>query len=283
MLTYDLLCNDPGICSSTHPLEQIDENSWTNGAHQMSIMDEAQFDFEISPLTPGENSWYSSSSEEQSNTEGFPQMHRQYSVNSSSPSVQTLFPHSAFSAYVKASPMAAAEISPGGQILHKRCFRFLSAIQKKEDSAPQISTVTASASNNRHQKSKTESSFGHMIAERNRRIRLKQHFTNLYSLLPGKTKRDKDSILVNTTSYLRELKLQVAKLEQQNKSLLKFIQKPISNKSEGSNKIPQLSLVKNPTLNGMQDEEQNEEESIVEWETILDDQVLMDGWLEEIL
>ncbi|XP_059074697.1 transcription factor bHLH93 isoform X2 [Cryptomeria japonica] len=155
----------------------------------------------------------------------------------SSPSVQTLCAHSAFAAYVKAGPIAAFESSTGGHILHKRCFRFLISIQEKKGRAAQISGLNASASdyNNQHQKARTDSAFEHLIAERNRRTRLKVHFSNLYSLLPKKSKRDKYSILANTTSYLKELKLRVIQLEQQNQNLLKLVSKSFP-KAEGSKK-----------------------------------------------
>ncbi|GLJ23393.1 hypothetical protein SUGI_0442580 [Cryptomeria japonica] len=42
-----------------------------------------------------------------------------------------------------------------------------------------------------------------------------QKLKNLYSLLPRNCKKDKHSILANTTYYLTELKLRVCELEQQ--------------------------------------------------------------------
>ncbi|XP_057813520.2 uncharacterized protein LOC131027459 [Cryptomeria japonica] len=231
LVTDDMFGENPGLYSRIHPVAQMD------------VMEEVQF--KLPPLTPTENSWYSNSSEEYSYTDGFYEILHQCSVNSSSlnissPSAQSLSANSAFTAYVQGDPKAGLDISSGGHILHKRCFKFFGLIQEKRESETQMSTATAPAGNhsNQHQKSKIDlrnkSAFEHMIAERNRRIRLKQHFSNLYSFLPKHSKRDKHSILANTESYLRELKLRLAELEQQNENLLKLI--PEDN-NEGSSRF----------------------------------------------
>ncbi|XP_057813563.1 uncharacterized protein LOC131027495 isoform X1 [Cryptomeria japonica] len=133
--------------------------------------------------------------------------------------------NSAFSAYNKVYSNAVADSLLYSESLHKKCLRFLGKIDEERKLKVQRSTPTAPApasTGNKNQelnaksKNRGKSAFRHMIAERNRRVQLREHFENLYSLLPRSCRKDKHSILSNTTSYLRELKLRAGKLKQQN-------------------------------------------------------------------
>ncbi|GLJ23318.1 hypothetical protein SUGI_0441170 [Cryptomeria japonica] len=98
-----------------------------------------------------------------------------------------------------------------------------------------MSMQTVPAPPYQHQQAKSgfrnKSTFDHMLAERNRRIKLRQHFSDLCSFLPQISKKDKHSILANTTNYLKELKLRVAELEQENQILQELV---FPNQEEGS-------------------------------------------------
>ncbi|XP_060188318.1 putative transcription factor bHLH041 [Lycium barbarum] len=59
----------------------------------------------------------------------------------------------------------------------------------------------------------------HMISERRRREKLNDSFQLLRSLLPPGTKKDKASVLANTTEYLSSLKAQVEELSKKNEML----------------------------------------------------------------
>ncbi|GLJ39298.1 hypothetical protein SUGI_0801960 [Cryptomeria japonica] len=186
----------------------------------------------LSPYTSTETYCYSSFSEEY-NMQDFCQLDDQLSSNSSSliistPPTNNSSSHSAFREYIKADPKATSDSFTPGHILHKRCFRYLSQIEENRKISLLMSSLrdsrASAANDNQREKSKTgsysRSHFQHMMAERNRRVRLKQLFTNLYSLVPaGSSKPHRYSILANTEKYLRDLKLRVAQLENQIKTL----------------------------------------------------------------
>ncbi|CAH9053518.1 unnamed protein product [Cuscuta epithymum] len=62
----------------------------------------------------------------------------------------------------------------------------------------------------------TTSSSSHVIAERRRREKINESLRHLRSLLPVGIKRDKASVLTNTTEYLSTLKAQVEELTKKN-------------------------------------------------------------------
>ncbi|GLJ23384.1 hypothetical protein SUGI_0442430 [Cryptomeria japonica] len=178
-----------------------------------------------------ETSWHSNSSEDLQSAEGFNQL----AVNSLLCS-QSVYAQTAFCKYIKANPAPDVDSFKSGQILHKRCLGVLRKIDKKRKLTMQISMQTTppppppqlKQSKSGFQK---KSAFNHMLAERNRRVKLREYFANLCFLVPKITKKDKHSILANTTSYLQELKLRVDELEQQNQ----ILQEPAStHKEEGS-------------------------------------------------
>ncbi|GLJ39297.1 hypothetical protein SUGI_0801950 [Cryptomeria japonica] len=201
--------------------------------HQMSVMGDEIFELlSLSPYTSTETHCYSTSSE-QYNMQDFCQLDDQLSSNSSflivpAPTTHNSSSHSAFREYIKADPKATSDFFTPGHILHKRCFRFLSQIEENRKNSLLMSSLRDSRgrapNDNQCEKSNTgshdRSNIQHMMAERNRRVRLKKLFTNLYSLVPaGSSKPDKYSILANTEKYLRDLKLRVAQLENQIKTL----------------------------------------------------------------
>ncbi|KAH9303160.1 hypothetical protein KI387_014743 [Taxus chinensis] len=214
----------------------INQHLCGNGAYEMSIIDEVEF--ELPPYSSAETSWYSSSSEDLNTVKGFCQQ----SVNSS---LENMIPgprRSAFTTYMKADSNAAVNSFNSGQIQYKKCFSLLRKIEEERKLESQRSRVTVPAAtadkinNSQQPKSgfQNKSAFEHMLAERNRRVKLKQHFSNLLSLLPRNSKRDKHSILANTTTYLTQLKLRVAELEERNQNLEESIPTNMSNQDQGS-------------------------------------------------
>ncbi|GLJ23401.1 hypothetical protein SUGI_0442810 [Cryptomeria japonica] len=137
--------------------------------------------------------------------------------------------YSAFTAYINAHSNTAADSFVSSRTLHKRCFRFLRIMDEDRKLEIQGSRLTASS-----QELNAKKKNHHLIAERNRRLKINEHFQNLYSLLPKNSKKDKHSILANTTSYLRELKLRVCELEQQSESVEESITRNFTNSEGGS-------------------------------------------------
>ncbi|KAK4368636.1 hypothetical protein RND71_012428 [Anisodus tanguticus] len=72
----------------------------------------------------------------------------------------------------------------------------------------------------------TSTEVHHMISERRRREKLNDSFQLLRSLLPPGTKKDKASVLANTTEYLSSLKAQVEELSKKNEMLEAEVNKP---------------------------------------------------------
>ncbi|GLJ23381.1 hypothetical protein SUGI_0442380 [Cryptomeria japonica] len=173
--------------------------------------------FEVPPYASTETSWHSNSSEDLQSAEEFNQL----AVHSLLCS-QSLCAQTAFCKYIKAYPAPAVDFFKRGQILHKRCLGVLRKIEEERKLTRQISMQTPPPPPQLKQlksRFQGESAFNHMVAERNRRVKMREYFANLSSLLPKTTKKDKYSILANTTSYLQELKLRVPELEQQNQIL----------------------------------------------------------------
>ncbi|GLJ23385.1 hypothetical protein SUGI_0442460 [Cryptomeria japonica] len=198
---------------------------------EASLYVEGMLAFKVPPYASTETSWHSNSSENLQSAEGFNQL----AVNSLPCSQRSVRAQSAFCKYINANQTPAVDFFKSGQILHKRCLGVLRKIEKKRKLTRQISMQTAPPPPPQLKQSKSgfqnKSAFDHMQAERNRRVKLKQHFSNLCSLVPKITKKDKLSILANTTSYLQELKLRVDELEQQNQILQESVS---TNKEEGS-------------------------------------------------
>ncbi|CAL5048358.1 unnamed protein product [Urochloa decumbens] len=65
----------------------------------------------------------------------------------------------------------------------------------------------------------TSSQLHHMISERRRRERLNESFQTLRSLLPPGIKKDKATVLANTTEYMHKLIADVSELEKKNREL----------------------------------------------------------------
>ncbi|KAG8075465.1 hypothetical protein GUJ93_ZPchr0006g40854 [Zizania palustris] len=65
----------------------------------------------------------------------------------------------------------------------------------------------------------TSSQLHHMISERRRRERINDTFQSLRALLPPGSKKDKATVLANTTAYMDKLISQVSELEQKNQQL----------------------------------------------------------------
>ncbi|GLJ23386.1 hypothetical protein SUGI_0442470 [Cryptomeria japonica] len=190
--------------------------------------------FKVPPYASTETSWHSNSSDDLQSAEGFNQ-----SAVDSLPCSQSMCTQTAFCKYIKANQTPAVDFFKSGQLFHKRCLGVLRKIEKKRKLTRQISMQTAPPPplpQLKQSKSaiQNKSAIDHMLAERNRRVKLRQHFANLCSLVPKITKNDKHSILANTTSYLQELKLRVAELEQQNQILQESVS---TNKEEGSRRF----------------------------------------------
>ncbi|GLJ23392.1 hypothetical protein SUGI_0442570 [Cryptomeria japonica] len=170
METYDFSANIAAIES----LLEISETDFSNDASEIILMDDAQLEIPISDVM----------------MDGFCQETEKSSENR----IQEP-QHSAFSAYIKPQSKAASDSSASCENLHKRCFRFLRKIDEDRKVEVKRSSRSASAvarNNNQKLKAKkkdqSKSAFKHMIAERNRRVKLKEHFENLYDLLPRNCK-----------------------------------------------------------------------------------------------
>ncbi|GLJ39296.1 hypothetical protein SUGI_0801910 [Cryptomeria japonica] len=227
------MANQYGFNTSSNIYTGLQNACYNDLGHQMSVMGDEIFELpSFSPYTSTETHCYSTSSE-QCNMQDFCQLDDQLSSNSSflivpAPTTHNSSSHSAFREYIKADPKATSDFFTPGQILHKRCFRYLSQIEENKKNPLPMSSLRDSRArapnDNQCEKSNTDSHgsshFLRMMAERNRRLRLKQLFTNLYSLVPaGRSKPNRYSILANTEKYLRDLKLRVAQLENQIKTL----------------------------------------------------------------
>ncbi|XP_057841467.1 uncharacterized protein LOC131051112 [Cryptomeria japonica] len=207
---YDGFCSGFDLSGSIHSSLTTSEDILYYDVHQMGLVDDMQYEFpplhDISQYTQNLNS-----SEDLLTVE---------SVNSRSNPQHSGHAQSAFITYRKSSSDGDRGSFKTGQTLHKRCFALLNKIHDKRKLARQISSSSAPPQAQVLHKKKKRSAAEHMIAERGRRIRSKQHFSNLQSLLPISLKNNRNAsrnfILASITSYLKELKLRVAQLEQQN-------------------------------------------------------------------
>ncbi|GLJ28344.1 hypothetical protein SUGI_0557210, partial [Cryptomeria japonica] len=194
----------------------ISDDVSQDDVYEMGIVDDVQYEGFSPVYDTYKSSWNLSSSEEGSD---------QQSVSLWPHSQHSVYAQTAFIPYRRTHSNTNVGPFKTGQNLHKRCFTLLSKIdEKRRLMMPRAPPPPPAASIKR-------TSVEHMIAKRGRRIRLKQHFSNLYSLLPKKPKNDRNSILENTKIYLKELKLRV-ELEQRCQILQASIATDISIKDK---------------------------------------------------
>ncbi|KAL5199241.1 hypothetical protein ABZP36_020444 [Zizania latifolia] len=126
----------------------------------------------------------------------------------------------AFKAYNAAlSPRAARLLLPGapGQRMIKTGISLLVTLHKEmrnRDLAAARHGGTRAAP-----PPTTSSQLHHMISERRRRERINDSFQSLRALLSPGSKKDKATVLANTTAYMDKLISQVSELEQKNRQL----------------------------------------------------------------
>ncbi|XP_025812545.1 putative transcription factor bHLH041 isoform X1 [Panicum hallii] len=80
----------------------------------------------------------------------------------------------------------------------------------------------------------TSSQLHHMISERRRRERLNESFQTLRALLPPGSKKDKATVLANTTEYMHKLIADVSNLEKKNRQLEAQLGLPLETQQAGS-------------------------------------------------
>ncbi|CAN6177765.1 unnamed protein product [Urochloa humidicola] len=129
-------------------------------------------------------------------------------------------PAGAFRAYSAAlSPRARQRPGAPGQRMAKTAIALLrsvhAAMRDRELAAATQPSPPAAAAPPQH----TSSQLHHMISERRRRERLNESFETLRSLLPPGTKKDKATVLANTTEYMHKLIADVSELEKKNREL----------------------------------------------------------------
>eukprot|EP01018_Ginkgo_biloba_P031718 Gb_09710 [translate_table: standard] len=202
-------------------------HGYTHHENAAIIMAEKQKPhFELHRPYSTETNWHSSSSEDADALYYDSHQNSSASVITCSTAQNRVYRHSAFVKYIgTANGVPAANFAPIKKNLNnmlKRCFKFLRTIDHEKRSERQGSSLMAVNCNIDEPPKpnfQDKAAFHHMIAERNRRVKLKQHFSSLRSLLPNNTKKDKHSILLNATRYLNELKLHIDILEERNRSL----------------------------------------------------------------
>ncbi|RLN12903.1 hypothetical protein C2845_PM09G16640 [Panicum miliaceum] len=84
------------------------------------------------------------------------------------------------------------------------------------------------------QQQHTSSQLHHMISERRRRERLNESFQTLRALLPPGSKKDKATVLANTTEYMHKLIADVSDLEKKNRQLEAQLGLPLETQRAGS-------------------------------------------------
>ena len=103
------------------------------------------------------------------------------------PHSSMLYRQSAFRPYFRSTP--SLYVKSGRHNLMKRSFKFLRKIDEKRREAQRLSQAANTEEQLAFNASlQNKAAFHHMIAERNRRIKLKQHFSLLHSLLPHNSK-----------------------------------------------------------------------------------------------
>ncbi|XP_022681563.1 putative transcription factor bHLH041 [Setaria italica] len=146
----------------------------------------------------------------------------------------------AFRAYCSAlSPRARPRPGAPGQRMAKTAIalmlsvhmamrdRELAAARRQEDAAAGQPPAP-------QQQQHTSSQLHHMISERRRRERLNESFQTLRALLPPGSKKDKATVLANTTEYMHKLIADVADLEKKNRHLEAQIGLPLETQQAGS-------------------------------------------------
>ncbi|KAJ1259652.1 hypothetical protein BS78_10G172300 [Paspalum vaginatum] len=78
----------------------------------------------------------------------------------------------------------------------------------------------------------TSSQIHHMFSERRRRERLNESFQTLRALLPPGSKKDKATVLANTTEYMNKLIAEVSDLEEKNRRLEAQLGVPLESRQQ---------------------------------------------------
>ncbi|CAD6336476.1 unnamed protein product [Miscanthus lutarioriparius] len=135
-------------------------------------------------------------------------------------------PASSFRAYNAAlSPRARPRPGAPGQRMIKTAIALMASVQmamRHRELAEARQHEDASAAAQPHpptQQQHTSSQLHHMFSERRRRERLNESFQTLRALLPLGTKKDKATVLANTTEYMNKLIAEVSELEERNRRL----------------------------------------------------------------
>lgn len=204
-------------------------------ADSMCIIDAAQFELPLCMSTT-ETSLYSNSSEvierlyqlDQGKNIYHPQsINAADNLMSMPQSIQ--YRPTAFVSYLR--PAHSLCVNTGKQDLMKRSFNFLRNVYEKKREAQRLSQCSDIQETHKFDVSvQNKAAFHHMLAERNRRVKLKQHFSLLQSLLPRNSKRDKYSVLSNIINYMSELKRREDELQQRNRALEESLKRIISEK-----------------------------------------------------
>lgn len=232
-------------------------------ADSICIIDEAHFELPLYSTT--ETSLYSSSSEDidgsnqldhcnishgHSHAQSFNSANNIVSVPQSS----TLHRQSAFGSYFRPAHSLHVKTGTGRENTMKRCVKFLRKVDDKRRELQRLSqAANIQEEHEFNAPLQNKAAFNHMIAERNRRVKMGHHFSLLHSLLPHESKRDKYSILSNTSRYMSELKHRVDELEQRNRALEESLRIIISNK-EGCSSFDQRHEDHQATLVYISDE-----------------------------
>ncbi|KAL6602889.1 hypothetical protein ACP70R_043250 [Stipagrostis hirtigluma subsp. patula] len=130
----------------------------------------------------------------------------------------------AFKAYSAAlSPRAPPRPGAPGQRMIKTAIALMvsvhMAMRDRELAVARHEEGASAAAPPRPPPQPTSSQLHHMISERRRRERLNESFQTLRALLPPGTKKDKATVLADTTEYMSKLIAQVSELEAKNRQL----------------------------------------------------------------
>jgi hypothetical protein len=174
----------------------------------------------------------------------------------SAPQNSTLYRQSAFGAYFRPYTYSLY-VKHGRENLTKRCFEFLRKTRKINEKRREVQRLSQAAYiEGQHEFNaslQNKAAFHHMIAERNRRVHLKQQFSLLHSLLPHNSKRDKHSVLSSTFKYISDLKRRESELELRNCALEELLRMNIS-KNEGCSSFDRIHEEHQATLIYVSDE-----------------------------
>ncbi|XP_066372932.1 putative transcription factor bHLH041 isoform X2 [Miscanthus floridulus] len=135
-------------------------------------------------------------------------------------------PASSFRAYNAAlSPRARPRPGARGQRMIKTAIALMASVQmamrhRELSEARQHEDASAAAQPPPPtQQQHSSSQLHHMFSERRRRERLNESFQTLRALLPLGTKKDKATVLANTTEYMNKLIAEVSELKDRNRRL----------------------------------------------------------------